>query len=103
MGKIFAVTAANAKESSWGYYCTPNDKVKGKHVGSCLGDLFSIAWMEDSDLGNLHESIETQVTRVTARTNKSHVTTFGDKSFEKEPFSNFELRSNNSLDSPIPA
>lgn len=100
--RIFAVTAANARESSWGYYCMPNDKVNGKHIGSCLGDLFSIAWMEDSDIGDLQESIETQVKRVTTRTSKSHVTTFGDKSFQKEPFSNFELRSISSIDSMMP-
>jgi len=92
--KIFAVTAANAKESSWGYYCsgstTGGDVMNGKHMGTCLGDLFSISWMEDSDLGTKTETIKTQVERVSSRTNKSHVTTFGDTSFENEPFNNFE-------------
>jgi legumain len=100
--KIFAVTAANAKESSWGFYCGSDAKVNGKNINSCLGDLFSISWMEDSDLGDLSETIKTQVERVTARTNKSHVMTFGDKSFEDEPFSNFELRSRASLESVAP-
>jgi legumain len=91
-GKIYAVTAANAQESSWGYYCAPQDTVNGKHLGTCLGDLFSIAWMEDSDLGQFNsESLATQVRRVTARTSKSHVTTFGDKSFTSENIGNFEL------------
>lgn len=91
-GKIFAVTAANAKESSWGYYCAPkNDTANGKHLKTCLGDLFSIAWMEDADLGQLSsESFRTQVQRVTARTIKSHVTIFGDKSFEDEHIGDFE-------------
>jgi len=95
-GKILAVTAANANESSWGYYCPPqNDTVHGKRVGSCLGDLFSIAWMEDSDLGQYRkESISTQVERVTERTTKSHVMTFGDTSFEAEPLGNFEASGN---------
>lgn len=92
-GKILAVTAANGKESSWGFYCGGQAKVNGKNIGSCLGDLFSIAWMEDSDLGNLAtETIETQVQRVTKRTNKSHVCTFGDKSFEQEPIGSFETK-----------
>jgi legumain len=92
-GKIFAVTAANAKESSWGYYCPPtNDTASGKHLKTCLGDLFSIAWMEDADLGQMStESLKTQVQRVTARTAKSHVTTFGDKSFESEVIGHFEV------------
>jgi len=46
---IFAVTAANAKESSWGTYCSPKDEVDGKHIGSCLGDLFSVNWMQDTE------------------------------------------------------
>lgn len=46
---VYAVSAANAKESSWGTYCHPDDMVDGKHIGSCLGDLFSVNWMEDLD------------------------------------------------------
>lgn len=46
---IYAVSAANSHESSWGSYCSPNDKVNGKSIGSCLGDLFSVNWMEDAD------------------------------------------------------
>lgn len=88
-GKIFAVTASNAEESSWGTYCGADAMVDGKNVGSCLGDLFSIAWMEDTDLGPGSETIQEQVTRVTKRTNLSHVSTFGDTTFEDEPISNF--------------
>jgi legumain len=39
---IYALSAANPSESSWGTYCSPDDVVSGKHIGSCLGDLFSI-------------------------------------------------------------
>jgi len=46
---IYAVSVANSHESSWGTYCSPDDMVDGKHVGSCLGDLFSVNWMEDTD------------------------------------------------------
>jgi legumain len=56
---IYAVSAANSSESSWGAYCYPDDKVNGKSVGSCLGDLFSINWMEDTDAANINtESLE---------------------------------------------
>lgn len=44
---ILAVTASNATESSWGTYC--DDPV----IDTCLGDLFSINWMEDSDAVNI--------------------------------------------------
>lgn len=35
---IYATTAANAMESSYAAYCSPDDVVNGQHVGSCLGD-----------------------------------------------------------------
>lgn len=38
---IYATTASNPYESSFGYYC---DRTK---YDTCLGDLYSIAWMED--------------------------------------------------------
>jgi len=50
---IYAITAANAKESSWGTYCGNDAKVNGKSIGTCLGDLFSVNWMEDSESSNI--------------------------------------------------
>jgi len=50
---IYATTAANSQESSWASYCSPNDSVNGKEVGSCLGDLYSTNWMEDADMGHM--------------------------------------------------
>ena len=52
--RTVAVAAANASESSWGTYCpTPKhpsaDQVNGVHIGSCLGDLFSVTWMKDME------------------------------------------------------
>ena len=46
---VYAVTAANPDESSWGTYCPPDDMVNGVEINSCLGDLFSVNWMEDAD------------------------------------------------------
>jgi legumain len=92
-GKVLAVTAANGKESSWGTYCGDEAKVNGKSVGTCLGDLFSVSWMEDADLGYLSsETLAEQISRVTKRTNKSHVEVFGDKSFINEPIGDFESK-----------
>ena len=48
--------------------------VNGKNVNSCLGDLFSVNWMEDIDMeGDSLESLEKQYTLVRAETSKSHV------------------------------
>ena len=46
---VYASTAANAAESSWGTYCPPADMVDGKAINTCLGDLFSVNWMEVSN------------------------------------------------------
>eukprot|EP00438_Fugacium_kawagutii_P012636 Skav215591 [mRNA] locus=scaffold666:132200:133360:+ [translate_table: standard] len=90
-GKILAVTASNGKESSWGTYCGDAAMVKGKNIGSCLGDLFSVSWMEDDDLGKFaSETFRSQISKVTKRTNQSHVCSFGDKSFETEPIGDIE-------------
>ena len=45
----YAVTASDPSESSWGTYCYPDDVINGTHINSCLGDLFSVIWMEDTD------------------------------------------------------
>ena len=46
---VYAVSAANAHESSYGTYCGSDAEVDGKRLGTCLGDLFSVNWMEDTD------------------------------------------------------
>ena len=46
---VYATTASNAKESSWGTYCGAHDTVDGKQMRTCLGDLYSVNWMEDTD------------------------------------------------------
>ena len=38
---VLALTAAHDHESSWGWYCGDEAVVKGKNLGSCLGDEFS--------------------------------------------------------------
>lgn len=39
---VFATTAANSQESSYACYC-------GGMRQTCLGDVYSVNWMEDSD------------------------------------------------------
>ena len=87
----YATTAANAHESSWGTYCMPQDKVDGKSINSCLGDLYSVSWMEDADKRTAGETMQGQFELVKARTNKSHVMSFvSEQSITAEPVTNFE-------------
>lgn len=88
---IYAVSAANSKESSWGAYCSPNDKVNGKSVGSCLGDLFSVNWMEDSEKAKMgKETLKNQYNTVQKETNRSHVLQWGELDWTSEPIGDFE-------------
>jgi legumain len=81
---IYATTAANAKESSWGTYCPPQDSVDGKELRSCLGDLYSVTWMEDTDTNGYNQSIGTQFDTVKRLTTKSHVMEYGDTSIKSD-------------------
>ncbi|KAE8700568.1 Vacuolar-processing enzyme gamma-isozyme [Hibiscus syriacus] len=60
---IYATTASNAEESSWGTYCPGDYPSPPPEYDTCLGDLYSVAWMEDSDVHilrteNLHQQYE---------------------------------------------
>ena len=79
---IYAITATNATTSSWGTYCGSDAVVGGKDMYSCLGDLFSVNWMEDSDANDLSvETLAEQAATVTRETTKSPVQQFGDLSW----------------------
>jgi legumain len=84
---VYATTASNAEESSWGTYCPGDDEgAPPAEYDTCLGDLYSVAWMEDSDAHNLHtESLRQQYDVVKDRTSAhetyslgSHVMQYGD-------------------------
>ncbi|XP_039121674.1 vacuolar-processing enzyme-like [Dioscorea cayenensis subsp. rotundata] len=66
---IFATTASNSVESSWGTYCPGEHPSPPSEYWTCLGDLYSVAWMEDSDKHNLHtETLKQQYELVKTRT-----------------------------------
>jgi len=88
---VYAVTAANASESSWGTYCGSDAVVDGHNMNTCLGDLFSVNWMEDADAADMTtETLEDQFNNVKAETTKSHVMNFGDLDFMDEAIGDFE-------------
>ncbi|KAK1266352.1 hypothetical protein QJS04_geneDACA002519 [Acorus gramineus] len=51
---IYATTASNAEESSWGTYCPGDTPGPPPEFDTCLGDLYSVAWMEDSNYPEFH-------------------------------------------------
>ncbi|XP_056176522.1 vacuolar-processing enzyme-like [Syzygium oleosum] len=111
---IYATTASNAEESSWAYYCPGHPGVDRKY-DTCLGDLYSIAWMEDSEAHDLgKETLQEQYLVVKKRTNLSHVMQHGNTLLSKAFLSTYmglyskkvssvsldELSSSNSLAIP---
>jgi legumain len=86
---IYVTTASNADESSWGCYCPPDDVVNGVEFGSCLGDLYSVNWMENTDSAGLNETLQTQFNVVKQLTTQSHVMQYGDISWTSQQIGAF--------------
>lgn len=94
---VYATTAANGQESSWGTYCPGMDPGAPMEFMTCLGDLYSVAWMEDADENDLtHETLKKQYQRVKQRTSQnftynqgSHVMRFGELELDEEEASRF--------------
>ncbi|KAK8476422.1 hypothetical protein V6N13_065910 [Hibiscus sabdariffa] len=93
---IYVVTAANANESSYGTYCPESFPSSPSEFGTCLGDLFSISWLEDSDIHDLrNETLEQQYNVVRRRTAVddleagSHVMQYGNKEIGQDSLFNY--------------
>merc|ERR1739848_407846 len=88
---VYAISAANSTESSWGAYCGDAATVNGQNLNSCLGDLFSVSWMEDSESRDVtKESLEVQFSTVALRTNRSQVMQWGDLKVDKDDVAEYE-------------
>jgi len=87
---VYGTSASSPDESSWGCYCPPQDKVNGKSIGSCLGDLYSVNWMEDSDKYGPGRTIAAQTAAVKQLTTMSKVMEWGDLSFTNYTIGEFQ-------------
>lgn len=91
---VYVTTAANPDESSWGTYCPPDqDSINGVHINACLGDEYSVNWMENADdqrNQSMRETLQDQYTIVKDETTMSHVTQYGDVDFTSLPIGDFE-------------
>lgn len=81
---VYATTAANSHESSYAcYYDEKRD--------TYLGDLYSVSWMEDSDMEDLSkETLHKQFLLVKQHTNTSHVMQFGNRTISKMKVRQFQ-------------
>jgi len=94
---VYATTASNATTSSFACYFDPIRRV-------FLGDVYSVKWMEDSDLENIEvETLEQQYKRVKRETNTSQVCQFGDKKLSSLSVGEFQGRKKaESFAPPVP-
>lgn len=91
---VYATTAANARESSWAYYCGSEAKVNGTSIGSCLGDEYSVKWMEDSDkhVSPTGYTIGEQFELVKQSTVRSHVMEYGSLDIKGDDIGEFQFK-----------
>lgn len=89
---IYVTTASNPDESSWATYCPGDDSVPSEY-NTCLGDLYSVSWMEDCDTHNTQlETLKQQYQVVKTRTlaggdEGSHVMEYGYNNLGKDSLS----------------
>nr|GEW24756.1 asparaginyl endopeptidase 1 [Tanacetum cinerariifolium] len=89
---VYATTASSAEENSYGTYCPGMEPSPPPEYITCLGDLYSVAWMEDSETHNLKkETLDQQFKKVKERTSNydtynsgSHVMEYGTKNIKPE-------------------
>ncbi|XP_039683768.1 vacuolar-processing enzyme [Medicago truncatula] len=76
---IYVTTASNKSENSYGFYCPNSYLPPPPEYDICLGDLYSISWMEDSEKNDMtKEILKEQYETVRQRTLLSHVLQYGD-------------------------
>ncbi|XP_054809510.1 legumain-like isoform X2 [Prosopis cineraria] len=89
---VYVTTASNAQELSFGTYCPGMDPPPPPDYLTCLGDLFSVSWMEDAESHNLKaETLQQQYQAVKTRTSNfnsygfgSHVMEYGDTNIKSD-------------------
>ena len=86
--KIYATTAANPYESSWAEYCGSDAVCNGTNLETCLGDEYSVRWMEDVDahVGDDLKSytMQAQYEYLVQAVTGSNVQQYGDVSIAQE-------------------
>ncbi|XP_076953145.1 vacuolar-processing enzyme-like [Bidens hawaiensis] len=81
---MYVITSTKPDELGWATYCPGMNPPPPPGFDTCLGDLFSVSWMEDSDSHDLRqETLEQQYLKVKTRTYNngsdegSHVMQYG--------------------------
>ena len=88
---VYATTAANTSQSSWGTYCSPDSVINGVNLMTCLGDLYSVNWMQNSDKANFaKETLHEQFVAVRNLTDQSQVKQYGNLTIANNTLNAFQ-------------
>lgn len=83
---MYVVTASDDSHSSFAAYC-----ITDFLPDNCMGDQFSVSWMEDSDSVDLNQQTLEEQWKIAKRlTINSTVCHFGDLDIAKQPVANFQ-------------
>ncbi|XP_024996631.1 vacuolar-processing enzyme beta-isozyme-like [Cynara cardunculus var. scolymus] len=70
---IYVTTATNMYQNSWATYCPETNPPPPAGLEVCIGDLYSISWMENSESEDLrNETLRQQYLKVKMRTYNNH-------------------------------
>merc|ERR1712224_364259 len=84
---IWATTASDPFHSSFATYC--GQSLEG-HLLPCLGDLYSVDWMEDMESHNsFKETFKQDFKVVEKETNASQVCAYGDDRLSKDTIADY--------------
>jgi len=89
---VYATTAATPSQSSWATYCSPDDVINKKSIGTCLGDEYSVNWIENSEdfETNSEETLDQQFQVIKEKTTHSQAQQYGDMTYLNETIGDFE-------------
>lgn len=85
---VWALTATNATSPSYGTYCFPHDAVNDQNLYTCLGDMFSVSWMEYLEKNErllTSQTLHKFYHQVKAMVSKSPVQHFGSLAIQEKP------------------
>lgn len=68
---VYAVSSSHSTQ--WGTYCTPDEVVQGKHIKTCMANLFSAIWLEDLGKHTDENTLNHQFARIKSLTPKTNI------------------------------
>ena len=96
---VYATTAAGTHESSFSAYCGGQAIVNNTYIMSCLGDEYSVTWMQNSDTIDMDKTtLGEQIDFTKNRVLSSHCQEYGDTSMRDDLVGDFQSHKSSLMD-----